>query len=147
MRITFYLLFIIVMPAISFSQMTDKDSTTEQILKHLCDNKFFEKCEIPVDFKYDQKTLEDSITNYLKANNSQKLDGKATFIFIVAPNSKVYNVAKKSRNIESESDILKALEATSDLWTIGKQNSYLICSYVELEVIVTDHKVKVKKIR
>ena len=134
MRKAFYLIFIIFFPAISFSQATGKDSTAEQTLKALCDNKFFVKCEIPVDFKYGKKALEDSLTNYLKGNNSQFQNGKATFYLIVAKNSKVYSVSKKSGTIVSEGEIIKALQLTSDLWTIGKQNSHPICSYVTLEL-------------
>ena len=69
----------ILIPAISFSQTSEKDSTAEQLLKTWCDNKIFDECEIPVDFKYGKKVLEDSISNYLKGNNSQIQKGKATF--------------------------------------------------------------------
>lgn len=134
-------------PAISFSQTNGKDSTTEYILETWCNNKIFTKCETPVDFKYGKKALEDSMSSYLKGKNSPFQNGKATFIFIVAKNAKVYNVEKQSGNIVLENDIIKALQLTSDLWTIGKQNSYPICSYVQLEVELADNKIKVKKLK
>ena len=147
MRETLYLVFTILIPAISFSQTTDKDSTAEQILDALCNNKFFEKCEIPVDYKYGKKALEDSMTNYLKETNSQFQNGKATFLFIVAKDSKVYNIEKISGSIASESNLIKALQQTAGLWTVGKQNSHPICSYVKLEVESIDNRVRVNLLR
>ena len=120
--------------------------STEQTLKTVCDNKFFEKCEIPVDFKYGKKSMEDSMTSYLKGNDFQFDSGRAIFMFIVAKNSKIYDVRKISGSIADESNIIKALQQTANLWTVGKQNSYLICSYVRLEVEFIDNRVKVNLI-
>ena len=147
MRNLFYLVVAILIPAVSFSQTNAKDPTSGKILDSLCDNKFFEKCEIPVDFKYGKKALEDSVTNYLKEINSEVPNGKATFLFIVAKDGNAYNVKKMSGNILNEWNIIKALEHTAGLWTIGKQNSYLICSYVRLEVEVIENRVKVNMLR
>jgi len=143
------LVFTILFPAVLFSQTTEKDSTSEQTLRSLCDGyKFFEKCEIPVDFKYGKKAVEDSMTNYLKATNSQIQNGKkATFLFVVAKDANVYNVEIKSGNISSDSSIIKAMQQTGGLWEVGKQNSYLVCSYVRLEVEFIDDRVTVSMVR
>ena len=147
MRNSFYLVFTILIPSISFSQTTDKNSNSEQVLKILCDNKFFEKCEIPVDFKYGKKAVEVSMTNYLKGTNAQFQNGKAIFMFIVANDAKVYNVELKSGNIASDSNIIKALQQTAGLWEVGKQNSYSICSYVRLEVELIENRVTVNMVK
>ena len=149
MRKAFYLVFTILFPSALFSQTIDKDSTTDQILKSLCDGyKFFQKCEIPVDFKYGKKAVEDSMTNYLKANNSQFQNGKkATFLFVVAKDANLYNIEMKSGNISSDSSIIKAMQQTGGLWEVGKQNSYPICSYVRLEVEFIDDRVTVSMVR
>lgn len=147
MKRFFYLVVAILISTISFSQTTDKDLTDEQILKTLCDNKFFEKCQTPVEFKYDKKTLEDSLTNYLTESNSQLQTGKAIFQFILAKDSMVYSVKQIAGNMVGDSSIIKALRQTAGLWTVGKQNSYLICSYVRLEVEFIDDKVRVNILR
>ncbi|MBN8788225.1 MAG: hypothetical protein J0I84_14130 [Terrimonas sp.] len=144
MRNVFYLIFIFI-PAVSFSQTPDNDST-EQIIKVVCDDRIFEKCEIPVGFKNGQLAVEDSITNYLKENNTQFQNGKVTFQFVVAKNAKVCDVKKISGNIASEGNIIKALQQIADLWTVGKQNSRFICSYVRLEIEIIDYSVKVNLI-
>ena len=87
------------------------------------------------------------MTNFLKRTNSQFQNGKATFLFIVANDSKVYNVEKKSGNIASDINIIKALQQTTGLWTVGKQNSYPICSYVRLEVEFFDNRVTVNMLK
>lgn len=146
MKQAFYLALLFLISGTSFSQTNERDLTVEQTLDMVCNNKFFEKCETPVDFKYGKKVLEDSLTNYLK-DSSPFQNGKAAFSFIVAKNSKVYDVEKKYGNIVNESAIIKALQQTSDLWTIGKQNSRLICSYVTLEVEYVDNRVKVNMLK
>ena len=144
MRSCFYLIFFFI-PTLSFSQATD--DSTKLTLKIECDNKIFDKCEIPVDFKYGKQTLADSLTSYFKGINSPFENGRATFLFILAKNSKVYAVRKIAGNIPDESNIITALQQTGDLWTVGKQNSYLICSYVRLEIEFIDDRVKVSMVR
>jgi cytochrome b involved in lipid metabolism len=147
MRRRFYSILAILMPAISFSQAIDKD-TTKQILDSLCDgSKIFYRCEIPVDFKRGKNAMEDSLNNYLRTNNSELQNGKANFQLIVAKNGKVYDVKKQSGDIAGETDIIKALQTTSDLWTIGLQNSFPICSYVRLEIECADNKINVKMLK
>jgi hypothetical protein len=143
MRNVFYLIFFFI-PTTSFSQ-TIEDST-KQALKLLCDNKFFEKCETPVNFKYGKQLLTDSLTRYLQRINSPIENGRATFLFILAKNSKVYNVRKISADIAEESNIIRVLQQTGGLWTVGKQNSNFICSYVTLEIEFVDNRVQVNLI-
>jgi len=147
MKRIFFLALIVIIPIISFSQ-TIGNSTEKQIVYDLCDSgRIFYRCEIPVDFKYGKKAMEDSLNNYLQANNSQLQNGKATFQLIVAKNGKVYEVKKQSGDIAGDSDIIKALKTTSDLWTIGLQNTFMICSYVRLEIEYADNKINVKMLK
>jgi hypothetical protein len=147
-RKLFHCLYIILIPALAFTQPpSSKDSADDVTIKNVCDNKIFDRVEVPSDFKFGKNAVEDQIARYFRDAGLPIPNGKVSCILIITSDARVIRVRKLKGEYENEKALGEALELTTGLWTIALQNSHPVCNYVRLEIEFTENSVNVKKTR
>lgn len=134
MPVKLLLLLITILPAVSFAQMSFADSTDKKIMREDCNDRVFTKTEIPPSLKKDIKSFEDTLTVFLKRTGLFSEGSNGTYQFILTKNADITGFKRISGNLQNEQPIGEFIRLCSFMWKPAIQNSYKVCSYVQLEI-------------
>jgi hypothetical protein len=144
MRKTFVLLALISLPLISFSQFnSESDTTVARIKKDVCGDIYFVSVQLAAIFNNGESAFEDSLTSYLKRENLSIKNGEARFKMIVTKSGQVLDIQKTNGTISKETEIMKAILTIPNLWIPAKQNSHSVCSFVSIDINISNKKLSV----
>jgi hypothetical protein len=125
------------LPLLAFSQSNIWDPKNRDTLEEHCDGKVFDKVEVLPSLSVSAAAYGDSLNIFLRQRGLD-LRGKTVKVsFIVTSRSKIFNLTTLYPDLDEKEDLKAAILNFSNLWIPARQNSHIVCSYVNVEMSFT----------
>lgn len=135
MPIRIALLLILVIPTFAFSQTYSSADSANQIILNggPCSERTFIRVEKLPSLIISKEAFEDTLTSYLKSVDAFYKNKIVKFKFVVTCHSEILNLLSFQGFGSKEEAMRNAILKYSKLWLPGRQNNFIVNSYVTLE--------------
>ncbi|HMK25480.1 MAG TPA: hypothetical protein VK483_05560 [Chitinophagaceae bacterium] len=123
-----------ILPTVLFGQNIS-DPENKKAVKEDCPHEIvFDKVEILPSLSVPLSAYADSLKMFLQQRNINLKGKKVMFRFIVTSRSQISGLGMHYPALDDKEDLQDAILNFSHLWVPARQNSRVVCSYVNLEI-------------
>ena len=133
-----------ILPNLLFAQKHIWDTENKKTLAEDCHNKVFDKVETLPSLIVSLDAYADSVRFFLKQKQINLKGKKVIFRFIVTSRSEIFDLTLISPVLDEQEDLEASILNFSNLWVPARQNSHIVCSYVNLEMSFAKDKLDIR---